>query len=134
MQKFIFILFIQTIHQCFATDLTCGDLKVVYNDNCECADDSSSSFCVNNGFQTYGSVTHIDQQVGIGIVTPHNSAALEINSNSAGFLMPRMTEDQRNAIMAATGLMIYQTNKEPGFYFFDGTSWRSLTASASPFE
>ena len=46
MQKFIFILFIQTIHQCFATDLTCGDLKVVYNENCRCAVDSSSSNCL----------------------------------------------------------------------------------------
>jgi len=46
MQKFIFILFIQTIHQCFATDLTCGDLKLVYNNNCDCADDSSSPNCL----------------------------------------------------------------------------------------
>ena len=128
MQKFIFILFIQTIHQCFATVLTCGDLKVVYNDNCQCADDSSSSFCVNNGFQTTGSVTHIVdwQQVGIGTEIPHNSAALEITSTTKGFLMPRMTEDQRNTIQPATGLMIYQTNKEPGFYYHNGISWEGI--------
>jgi hypothetical protein len=47
-------------------------------------------------------------QVGIGTTTPHASAALEIESTTKGFLLPRMTSAQINAIAtAAEGLMVY---------------------------
>jgi hypothetical protein len=47
-------------------------------------------------------------QVGIGTTTPHASAALEIESSTQGFLPPRMTLLQINAIAApAEGLMVY---------------------------
>ncbi len=36
--------------------------------------------------------------VGIGTKQPDNSAILDLSSNEKGFLMPRMTEAQRNAI------------------------------------
>lgn len=49
-------------------------------------------------------------QVGIGTITPHISAVLDITSTNKGLLMPRMTEAQRNAIGSpADGLMIYNT-------------------------
>lgn len=48
------------------------------------------------------------QGVGIGTVTPDTSAALDINSDNKGFLMPRMTSAQRDLItLPAKGLMIY---------------------------
>lgn len=66
-------------------------------------------------------------QVGIGTTTPDTSAALEITSTNAGILMPRMTQVQRDAIgTPATGLMIYQTDNTPGFYYFDGTVWTTF--------
>ena len=35
-----------------------------------------------------------------------------------------MTQTQRNAIAApAAGLLIYQTNNTPGFYYYSGTAW-----------
>lgn len=50
------------------------------------------------------------QSVGIGTTTPHSSAALEINNNSKGLLIPTMTAAQRNTIISpAKGLMVYDT-------------------------
>lgn len=49
---------------------------------------------------------------------PNSSAMLDVSSTSKGILIPRMTEAQRNAISnPAEGLMIYQTNNEPGYYY-----------------
>ena len=69
------------------------------------------------------------QNVGIGntTFTPDASSVLELKSTSSGFLMPRMTQAQRDAISGpANGLMIYQTNNTPGYYFYDGTAWQSF--------
>jgi len=47
-------------------------------------------------------------QIGIGTATPHGSAALDVSSTSKGFLLPRLTTTQRDAIVTpANGLMIY---------------------------
>ncbi|MFH1120704.1 MAG: tail fiber domain-containing protein [Bacteroidota bacterium] len=54
---------------------------------------------------------------------PDPSAMLDIKSTSKGLLLPRITLAQRNAIASpANGLMIYQTNNSPGFYYNSGTS------------
>lgn len=54
----------------------------------------------------------------------HESAMLDVKSTSKGLLLPRMTQSQRNAIATpAYGLMIYQTDNNPGFYYFDGVAW-----------
>ena len=58
------------------------------------------------------------------------SAILDVKSSSKGFLMPRMTEAQKNAVSnPASGLMIFQTDGESGFYFYDGTAWSNLSKS-----
>ena len=47
-------------------------------------------------------------QVGIGTITPDSSAILELFSTDRGFLLPRITTEQRNQINnPAKGLMIY---------------------------
>lgn len=44
-----------------------------------------------------------------------------------GFLMPRMTKTQKNAISSpANGLLIYQTDDTTGFWFYNGTAWTEL--------
>ena len=49
--------------------------------------------------------------VGIGTFTPHPSALFDLTSTNKGFLMPRMTTAQRNAIPSpALGLMIFNTD------------------------
>lgn len=64
-------------------------------------------------------------QIGIGVANPSPSAALELKSVGKGFLPPRLTTIQRNAITSpATGLMIYNSTKNC-LEWYDGTSWYS---------
>ena len=64
--------------------------------------------------------------VGIG-GTPNASAKLQVESTTQGFLPPRMTQTQRDAITTpATGLIIFQTDNNAGFYFYNGTAWKAL--------
>ncbi|MBV7269723.1 tail fiber domain-containing protein [Winogradskyella luteola] len=72
-------------------------------------------------------------QVGINTSTPNASAALDVESTTSGILIPRMTESQKNLIASpATGLLIYQTNgTNPGFHFYNGTTWDYLAANGT---
>ena len=68
-------------------------------------------------------------QVGIGTNSPDASSVLDIRSasNDKGILIPRMTQAQRNAISSpAIGLMIFQTDGNIGFYFYNGSSWEGF--------
>jgi hypothetical protein len=64
---------------------------------------------------------------------PDASAALDIQSTTKGFLVPRMLEAQRTSIATpATGLLVYQTNSVSfpvGFWYYDGTTWRAISSS-----
>ncbi|MCT4663739.1 MAG: hypothetical protein N4A45_00730 [Flavobacteriales bacterium] len=52
-------------------------------------------------------------QVGMGTISPHVSAILDIESTNKGFLPPRLTEAERNAIVnPAQGLLIYNSTKK----------------------
>src|SRR5690606_14733244 len=63
-------------------------------------------------------------QTGIGTNAPDPSAQLEVQSSEKGILIPRLTETQKNGIAnPATGLLIYQTDNEEGFWYFDGLMW-----------
>lgn len=68
-------------------------------------------------------------QVGIGTATPDASAALEIESTTKGFLLPRMTNAQRLVIAnPAAGLQVFVTDLDGGrFMFYDGTEWGTLS-------
>jgi uncharacterized protein (TIGR02145 family) len=61
--------------------------------------------------------------VGIGTTTPNASAKVEITSTTQGFLPPRMTTIQRDAIAApAAGLVIFNTTTNC-LNFFMGSGW-----------
>ncbi len=63
---------------------------------------------------------------------PDASALLDLKSTSAGMLAPRMTLAQRDAIVApATGLLVFQTDNTPGFYYYNGTAWTSIGSAAA---
>jgi hypothetical protein len=70
-------------------------------------------------------------QVGIGTSNPHASAALEIQSTSKGFLFPRMTKLERDAISnIATGLTIYCTDCSTSgggvLQVYNASNWEDL--------
>ncbi len=92
-------------------------------------DGSSKLFTLANGGTGIGNYTqtlppnglYVFGSVGIGINTPTTSAKLEILSTSQGFLPPRMSNTQMNAIASpATGLMVYNTSINSP-YFYDGS-------------
>lgn len=65
-------------------------------------------------------------RVGIGTTTPHSTAMLDITSSDKGFLMPRLTPVQRNAITTpADGLTVYDTHTK-SFWFYNGNEWVEL--------
>jgi uncharacterized protein (TIGR02145 family) len=72
-----------------------------------------------NGTNFYNNGSNI----GVGTVTPNASAKLDVNSTVQGFLPPRMTTAQRNAIVSpANGLQIY--NITTGcLNFYSGSAW-----------
>lgn len=68
--------------------------------------------------------------VGIGTASPNLSAVLDLTSTTRGFLPPRMTSTQRNAITAPpAGLMIYNTTTNK-LNFHNGSAWREINDSA----
>lgn len=81
------------------------------------------------------SVTNLQAQVGIasGSITPDASSMLEVQSTTKGFLAPRMTTSQKNAISSpATGLTIYQTDSTVGYYVYTGSAWTRLLTATVP--
>ena len=69
---------------------------------------------LNNGNVNIGSFTNIE------------SALLVLNSTSKGFLPPRMTTVERNAIISpVAGLIVYNTTDNK-HYGFNGTTWNAF--------
>ncbi|MFV8368201.1 ice-binding family protein [Flavobacterium sp. LB2R40] len=64
-------------------------------------------------------------QVGIGTINPDISSILDIQSSNKGFLMPRLTTLQRDAISSpAAGLLIY--NKTTSSFNFYNLGWQDF--------
>lgn len=58
--------------------------------------------------------------------SPHASAMLDVNSATRGFLLPRLTATQMNAISAPSmGLLVFNTTAN-AVYMFNGTTWVNL--------
>lgn len=67
---------------------------------------------------------------GIGTTTPAASSLLDMVSTNKGLLVPRMNKTQRDAIASpATGLLIFQTNAQPGFYYWNGSAWTAVSSA-----
>lgn len=67
--------------------------------------------------------------VGIGTGAPAASALLDMSSTTRGFLPPRMTTAQRDAIAGpVAGLMVYNTSTNQ-LNFYNGATWTALVDS-----
>ncbi len=66
--------------------------------------------------------------------TADPSAILDVQSGDKGFLPPRMTTAEWNAIaVPANGLVVYDTD-ENKLFLFNGTEWVELSAAGSRWE
>jgi hypothetical protein len=73
-------------------------------------------------------------QVGIGTSTPHVSAELDVTSTTKGFLPPRMTAAQRDAIVTpAAGLIVWCTNcgTNGEAQVYNGTTYTNMIGGAA---
>ncbi len=69
-----------------------------------------------------------------GPTIPHSSALFDVQSNSKGVLIPRLTFQQRNAIASpADGLLIFMTN-DSSFYYHHGGAWFRIPNSQNASE
>ncbi|MBL7748134.1 MAG: hypothetical protein JNM19_11935, partial [Chitinophagaceae bacterium] len=73
------------------------------------------------------------QNVGIGTSTPDANAILELSSSTKGFLMPRVSDANMNAMPSPfPGMMLYNTNLgRPHVYV--GT-WKKIMLDGDPFS
>jgi hypothetical protein len=63
----------------------------------------------------------------LGTTTNAASSILTMDSTTQGFLPPRMTATQRNAIASpAEGLVVVQTDGTQGLYIYINATWRAL--------
>jgi len=74
--------------------------------------EDANAVSVFNGSSNFGSTS-----------APNAVAVVEMTSTTQGFLPPRMTTTQRNAITAVAGLVIYNTTTNK-LQCFDGTNWQ----------
>jgi hypothetical protein len=86
----------------------------------------------NSATPVLGMIVDRNQSVGIGLTNSSNlsvnaSARLQIDSTTKGFLPPRMTTTERNAIASpAAGLMIYNTTTAKLNVYT--TAWEAITS------
>lgn len=72
------------------------------------------------------------QNMGVGTLTPDQSALLELQANDMGFLITRMSTAEKLAINnPATGLLVYDLDTQ-SFWYFDGVQWVEAIGPQGP--
>jgi hypothetical protein len=105
---------------------TTTNYGVVVNRGTSIFNDSGENFDFRIEGLTESNLLFVDasnDNIGIGTSTPNAKSMLDINSTTKGFLPPRMTTSQREAIISPpAGLMIFNTDnsKHEGY---TGTTW-----------
>ena len=75
-------------------------------------------------------------QIGIGTITPNASAMLDISSTTKGLLLPRLTYEQKTAIVTPkAGLIIWCSNcgTNGEMQEFDGITWKNIVLNSPSF-
>ena len=75
---------------------------------------------MNNNVWSDAMVIAHTRNVGIGTVSPQG--ALDVNSTTGAFIVPRMTTAQRDALTAVNGMIIYNTATNQ-FNFYENGAW-----------
>lgn len=84
-------------------------------------DTGASPFTLNGTSAVYTAGS-----VGIGASPPATAAALDVSSTTKGFLPPRMTTSQRDAISSPpAGLTVYNTTTNR-LNFYNGSGWNAV--------
>lgn len=87
------------------------------------AEVGTSDTCVIGGTGSFA------QRVGVGIASPNAKAILDLTSTTMGFLPPRMTTTQRDAIGSPPeGLMVMNITTHK-LNFYNGSAWEAVTSS-----
>jgi hypothetical protein len=92
-------------------------------------------FVDNGSFSVDGSTLTVDapnNRIGIGTSSPNSSSIVEMASTTQGFLPPRLTSAQRDAISSpAAGLVIYNTTTNC-LNFYAGNAWFETCGAVVP--
>lgn len=82
--------------------------------------------CLSVGKTQVENIIQISTAMDANGAAPHQSALLDIKSTTKGVLIPRMTTNQRNAIVSPSlGLIVYDITTK-GLWFFDGSIWKEI--------
>lgn len=79
------------------------------------------------GGGTNGIKVDLSGAVGIGTTSPNVSSVLDVTSTTQGFLPPRMTTAQKNAIANTAGLIVFDTDLGK-LCVNTGTGWQTITS------
>lgn len=110
--------------QAFTWQRTLGLPSDVYSLNA----DNNRAYLYNNTKSSFLMTWLEDGNVGIGTSTPNVSAQVEISSTTRGFLPPRMTTTQKNAIASPpAGLVIYDTTLNK-LCVRAASAWQTITS------
>jgi hypothetical protein len=81
-----------------------------------------------DGYLTSGSHFFWNGTIGVGVLGVNISAILQLDSTTRGFLPPRQTTTQKNAISSpATGLVVYDTTLNK-LAVYTGSAWETVTS------
>ena len=79
---------------------------------------------------TYDAALYVDttnHALGIGTTSPSTKAVLDMVSTTKGFLPPRMTTTQKNAITPAEGMVVYELTLHK-LAVYTGSVWETVTS------
>ncbi|KKN98406.1 hypothetical protein LCGC14_0144980 [marine sediment metagenome] len=103
--------------------LTAAELTAISDNSVHRTSDGTDHTFINQDVR----VAATPQFAGLGLGgAPGASAICQMDSTTKGFLPPRMTPTQRDAIVSpATGLLVFNTTGN-GYNFYTGANWRQL--------